>query len=322
VLARRFGFRLSDEAPTRTVRDVVLALQQAAEAVQWAELGKGDEARRNLGTLTNLDKGDEARRNLGTLTKLGKGDGVGGGVVEGGKVERAEAACSVVFEMLCAQWLFDDNAAAATPHVPSAHDDADTAAAASASGAVVGSRYAASASSAVVATGGPALGAAAAAQHDAAFASAAQRRLDATRVRQRQQEAQRQRLLGAMLGDSQGGGAVPLDLRGKLRACADRYETLARTAAERAARMQLVSDASGANGLEALRHARTSTRLREIQREQATRSGLDELVQRARLSAVEHARAVERASRWCERMGIDVIEDLLGTLPLMTFDCL
>ena len=25
VLARRFGFRLSDEAPTRTVRDVVLA---------------------------------------------------------------------------------------------------------------------------------------------------------------------------------------------------------------------------------------------------------------------------------------------------------
>jgi hypothetical protein len=283
------------------VRDVVLALQQAAEAVQWAELGKGDEARRNLGTLTKLGvDDDEARRNLGSLTKLGMDGGGGGGVVEGGKVERAEAACSVVFEMLCAQWLFDDNAAAATSHVPSAHDDADTPAAASAS-------------SAVGATGGPALGAAAAAQHDAAFASAVQRRLEATQVRQRQQEAQRQRLLGAMLGDSQGGGAVPLDLRGKLRACADRYETLARTAAERAARMQLVSDASGANGLEALRHARASTRLREIHREQATRSGLDALVLRARLPAVEHARAVERASCWCERMGIDVVEDLLGT---------
>ena len=296
------------------VRDVVLALQQAAEAVQWAELGRGDEARRNLGrnlgTLTKLGlDDDEARRNLGTLTKLDMDGGGGGGVVEGGKVERAEAACSVVFEMLCAQWLFDDNAAAATPHVTAAHDDADTAAAASAS-------------SAVGATGGPALGAAAAAQHDAAFASAVQRRLEATQVRQRQQEAQRQRLLGAMLGDSQGGGAVPLDLRGKLRACADRYETLARTAAERAARMQLVSDASGANGLEALRHARASTRLREIHREQATRSGLDALVLRARLPAVEHARAVERASCWCERMGIDVVEDLLGTLPLMTSDCL
>jgi hypothetical protein len=49
---------------------------------------------------------------------------------------------------------------------------------------------------------------------------------------------------------------------------------------------------------------------------------LDALVLRARLPAVEHARAVERASRWCERMGIDVVEDLLGTLPLMTSECL
>ena len=290
VLARRFGFRLSDEAPTRTVRDVVLALQQAAEAVQWAELGKDD----------------EARRNLATWTKLGKDDGAGGGQVEGGKVECAEAASSVVFEMLCAHWLFDDNAAAASPHVPAAHADAATDAAAS---------TAASASSAVLggAISDLALGAAAAAQRDATFASAVQRRLEATIDRQRQQEAQRQRLLGAMLGASQGGGATSLGLRGKLRACADRYETLARTAAERAASMQLESDASGVNGLEALRHARASTRLLEIRRDQAARSGLDELVLRARLPVVEHARAVERASRWCERMGIDVVEDLLGT---------
>ena len=311
----------SDGIPHQ-VRDVVLALQQAAEAVQWAELGKGDEARRNLATWTKLGQddearrnlatwtklgqGDEARRNLATWTKLGKDDGAGGGQVEGGKVECAEAASSVVFEMLCAHWLFDDNAAAAMPHVPAAHADAATDAAAS---------TAASASSAVLggAIGDLALGAAAAAQRDATFASAVQRRLEATIDRQRQQEAQRQRLLGAMLGASQGGGATSLDLRGKLRACADRYETLARTAAERAANMQLESDASGVNGLEALRYARASTRLLEIRRDQAARSGLDELVLRARLSAVEHARAVERASRWCERMGIDVVEDLLGT---------
>ena len=295
----------SDGIPHQ-VRDVVLALQQAAEAVQWAELGKGDEARRNLATWTKLGQDDEARRNLATWTKLGTDDGAGGGQVEGGKVECAEAASSVVFEMLCAHWLFDDNAAAATPHVPAAHADAATVAAAS---------TAASASSAVLggAISDLALGAAAAAQRDATVASSVQRRLEATIDRQRQQEAQRQRLLGAMLGASQGGGATSLDLRGKLRACADRYETLARTAAERAANMQLESDASGVNGLEALRYARASTRLLEIRRDQAARSGLDELVLRARLSAVEHARAVERASRWCERMGIDVVEDLLGT---------
>ena len=299
----------SDGIPHQ-VRDVVLALQQAAEAVQWAELGKDDEARRNLATWTKLGQDDEARRNLATWTKLGTDDGAGGGQVEGGKVECAEAASSVVFEMLCAHWLFDDNAAAATPHVPAAHADAATDAATDAAAST-----AASASSAVLggAIGDLALGAAAAAQRDATFASAVQRRLEATIDRQRQQEAQRQRLLGAMLGASQGGGATSLDLRGKLRACADRYETLARTAAERAANMQLESDASGVNGLEALRYARASTRLLEIRRDQAARSGLDELVLRARLPVVEHVRAVERASRWCERMGIDVVEDLLGT---------
>ena len=138
----------------------------------------------------------------------------------------------------------------------------------------------------------------------AAPESTLEERLAATLDRHRQQELQRQRLLGA-------GGAADLDMSGKLRACADRLEQLARTATRLAnsadrlrSRHAGAGAASGSDG--------PSRSLDELLRQAGDRSGMDALLASARLAPAEHTRALEKAWRWCDRQGVEVVDDLIG----------